>query len=134
MKKALKKAIIPSCFFATMGIPFAFVGGIIFFVIGLVVFTLFFFVYGKMASKNGSKTKITRSYLSKSETIEMCQQYLDDTIDRIDKELPKKAGVLMLKKVHHNKLENKLIFSYDYNSSHGIADVASELHDLLKKK
>ena len=124
MKEAFKKAIIPSCFVSLMGLPFALVGGIVFFILALLVLTIFFYFHGKIVPKE---------YLSEEETIEMCQEYIKKIIDTNNKEFPKKSGKLTLKKIHHNKTDNTLLFSFDYTSSHGINDAVNDFQELLRK-
>lgn len=124
LTEAFKKAIIPSCFFALMGIRFAFVGGIVFFLIGLVICTLVIYVYGKIVPKK---------LLSEAATIEMCKEYLDKVTDNINENLPHKFGILTLKSTIYNDISNALIFRYDYDFAQGEIDVVYECRNLLEK-
>lgn len=123
MGEAFKKAIIPSCIFALMGIPFALVGGVLFFLLGLIVFTLGFYLYDKVVPKK---------QLSEYDTIEMCREYLDKTTDMINEYGTKKYGALTLKSTIFDDKNHALIFRFDFDSTQGDIDIVSEYRRLIE--
>ena len=133
MKEALKKAIIPSCIFALLGIPFALVGGIVFFVLGLIIFTMVFYVYGRVKHKEK---------LSEADTIEMCKQFLVKTTHTINEQneqfSPLKFGIFTLDFTIYDEIDNALIYRMEYDSEDDIKDVIEEyrknLLNFLEKK
>ena len=124
LKEAFEKAIIPSCFISLAGISFAFIGCLVFFLIGLITCTLIIYLYNIIVPKK---------ILSEEDTIEMCKKYLDIETDNINKNLPIKYNMLTLKSTIYNDINNALIFRYDYDSSQGEIDVMSEYRKLLIK-